>query len=180
MPESEHPDQVTESVVAGSPANASDDTAFASRGWLLWALLAVAATAMCFLPKWAVNRGASESQVHFYAVDVNHATERDFLNLPEIGQSVATAIVQYRDEHGPFRSLDELANVPGVGPKTLEQLRSHLVLAQVSSQSQAIDSTSSCPNAETSATDNSSSDRSTANNPAAVQTARSRERIANQ
>lgn len=48
--------------------------------------------------------------------------------LRGIGRSKAEAIVAYRDEHGPFKSLDELGNVKGIGDKTLEQLRPQLSL----------------------------------------------------
>jgi competence protein ComEA len=37
--------------------------------------------------------------------------------------SLASAIVQYRDQNGPFLSIDELLNVPGIGPTRLSQLR---------------------------------------------------------
>lgn len=44
-------------------------------------------------------------------------------SLKGIGQKKAEAIVAYRDEHGPFKSVDELVNVKGIGARTLEQLR---------------------------------------------------------
>ena len=57
-----------------------------------------------------------------YAVDINHATERDLLNLPEVGPSLARNILSYREQHGEFHSLSEFGEVPGVGPQTLKQL----------------------------------------------------------
>jgi competence protein ComEA len=39
----------------------------------------------------------------------------------------AQQIMQYRDEHGPFRSVDDLDAVPGIGPARLEQLRELVV-----------------------------------------------------
>lgn len=58
-------------------------------------------------------------------IDVNGATAAQLQALPGIGPSLATAIVAYRTEHGPFGSLDELEEVPGIGPAKLSQLRSH-------------------------------------------------------
>jgi competence protein ComEA len=43
--------------------------------------------------------------------------------LRGIGMRKAEAIVAYRTEHGPFKSVDELLNIKGIGEKTLEQLR---------------------------------------------------------
>ena len=56
-------------------------------------------------------------------LDLNLATPAELERLPGIGPSLANAIVQYRDENGPFLSLDELLNVPGIGPTRLSQLR---------------------------------------------------------
>ena len=61
--------------------------------------------------------------------DVNTATEYELRLLPGIGPATARVIVEYRQSHGPFRSLDELTRVRGIGPKTLELLRPHLMCA---------------------------------------------------
>lgn len=49
-----------------------------------------------------------------------------------VGEKKAQAIVQYRKEHGPFRSVDELANVPGIGSKTVEKNRANLTVGKAS------------------------------------------------
>ena len=49
-------------------------------------------------------------------------------SLDGIGPSKAAAIVAYRDEHGPFKSVDDLSHVKGVGPATLERNRSAILL----------------------------------------------------
>jgi competence protein ComEA len=43
--------------------------------------------------------------------------------LPEIGPARAQAIVEYRTTHGAFRSIDELANVPNISPRMVEEMR---------------------------------------------------------
>jgi len=48
--------------------------------------------------------------------------------LKGIGATKARAIVAYRDEHGPFSSVDELLEVNGIGSATLEKIRSQLSL----------------------------------------------------
>ncbi|NIW86624.1 MAG: hypothetical protein GWN09_08535 [Gammaproteobacteria bacterium] len=44
------------------------------------------------------------------------------------GTKRAEAIVEYRQQHGPFRSVDELVNVQGIGPKTVEKNRAKLAV----------------------------------------------------
>ena len=43
--------------------------------------------------------------------------------LKGVGKVKAQAIVKYRKENGPFKSVDELVNVTGIGEKTLEKMR---------------------------------------------------------
>lgn len=44
--------------------------------------------------------------------------------LPGIGATRAQAIVAYRQQHGPFQRVQDLLAVSGIGPSTLERLRS--------------------------------------------------------
>jgi competence protein ComEA len=62
-------------------------------------------------------------------VDLNLGTEAELLTLPRIGPVVARRIVEYRKAVGPFRSVDELLNVRGVGEKTLTLLRPRLMVS---------------------------------------------------
>ncbi|HEX2029893.1 MAG TPA: ComEA family DNA-binding protein [Actinomycetota bacterium] len=56
-------------------------------------------------------------------VNVNTATATELEELPGIGPVLAEAIVAYREEHGPFTSVDQLEDVSGIGPVTLEEIR---------------------------------------------------------
>ena len=49
-------------------------------------------------------------------LDLNAASAEELQKLPGIGPALAQAIVDYRAEHGPFRSTEELMDVPGIGP----------------------------------------------------------------
>lgn len=62
-------------------------------------------------------------------VNINTATAAELDTLPGIGPSKAAAIVQYREENGPFASVDALDAVPGIGPATLENLRGLIEVA---------------------------------------------------
>jgi competence protein ComEA len=61
-------------------------------------------------------------------VNINTATVAELDTLPGIGPTTAAGIVQERDAHGPFRSVDELERVKGIGPAKLAQLRDHITV----------------------------------------------------
>lgn len=56
-------------------------------------------------------------------VDLNRASVKELEALPGIGPTRATAIVRWRGEHGSFETVEDLLEVPGIGPATLERLR---------------------------------------------------------
>src|SRR5262245_24003898 len=51
-----------------------------------------------------------------FRVDVNRADRAELLQLPNCGETLARRILEHRQEHGPFRSLDDLRKVHGIGP----------------------------------------------------------------
>jgi competence protein ComEA len=61
-------------------------------------------------------------------VNLNAATASDFDSLPGIGPVLAQRIVDYRQQQGPFTSIDQLDDVPGIGPSLFAQLRTRVVL----------------------------------------------------
>ena len=64
-----------------------------------------------------------QSSPDIYLVGINSAGAADLQILPRIGPVLAQAIIDYRTQNGPFRSVEQLLEVPGIGEKTLEQLR---------------------------------------------------------
>jgi competence protein ComEA len=56
-------------------------------------------------------------------VNLNQATVEQLDALPGVGPSTAAAIIAYRDKHGPFRSVNGLLDVPGIGDGKLAALR---------------------------------------------------------
>lgn len=55
--------------------------------------------------------------------NVNTAPTAELERLPGIGPALAARIVAYREKHGPFRTVDDLLAVSGIGPKTLDGFR---------------------------------------------------------
>lgn len=63
-------------------------------------------------------------------IDLNRALMAELELLPGVGQNLARRIIEAREAAGGFRSLDELLDVPGIGPATLEGLRQYAVVAE--------------------------------------------------
>ena len=66
-------------------------------------------------------------------LDVNQASAADFAILPGIGPKLAAQIVAYREKHGPFRRVEDLLVIRGIGPRKWKAIRPHLRLGAVSS-----------------------------------------------
>lgn len=56
-------------------------------------------------------------------VNINTANLDELQTLPRIGEKVAQRIIDYRKEHGPFKKIEELMKVQGVGEKTFKLLK---------------------------------------------------------
>ena len=61
-----------------------------------------------------------------YLVDVNEADWPELAELPRVGEILARRIVESRGKSGPFVDHDDLLRVPGIGPRTLEQMKPYL------------------------------------------------------
>jgi competence protein ComEA len=61
-------------------------------------------------------------------VDINQAGVADLQALPGVGPALAERIVAYREAQGPFQSVDQLAEVKGIGAKKLETIRANVTL----------------------------------------------------
>jgi competence protein ComEA len=62
-------------------------------------------------------------------VDINTASTAELASLPGIGESKAQAIVEHRAAD-PFQTIEDLKKVKGIGDKTFESLRPHLMVSQ--------------------------------------------------
>ena len=67
------------------------------------------------------------------AVNINSASQQELQTLKGVGPAKARAIIDYRKQHGPFKSTQDLRNVPGIGEKTVHKLEKDLTLSGPSS-----------------------------------------------
>ena len=61
-------------------------------------------------------------------IDLNRATSEDLDAIPGVGPALAQRIVDYRKAHGPFKQVEALMAVSGVGPESLQKLKPYLGL----------------------------------------------------
>ena len=68
------------------------------------------------------------SSAAFAALNLNTATKEELIALPGIGPAKAQAILDYRNAHGAFKSVEELKDVKGIGAKRFEKLKGELTV----------------------------------------------------
>ncbi len=88
------------------------------RGALVALLLAACVAP---IPSWGVETDAVQ-------VDLNRASAAELAALPGIGATKAQAIVDHRTAE-PFRTIDDLKQVPGIGDRTYDSLRSSITVS---------------------------------------------------
>jgi competence protein ComEA len=75
----------------------------------------------------AAGGGGSEGGAAVGPISLSSATAEDLDALDGIGPTLAGRIVEWRRSHGGFSSVDQLLEVPGIGPTRLESLRARVV-----------------------------------------------------
>lgn len=71
---------------------------------------------------------ADENRTYDTLVNINAASVHHLQRIDGIGETRAQAIVEYRETHGGFQSVDELVNVSGIGEKTLDAIRDKITV----------------------------------------------------
>ena len=82
--------------------------------------LVMDATAASLDPK---GKNITTTPTPAYPIHINTAALQELENLPNIGPSKAEAIVAYRQKHGPFKKIEDLQNVTGIGPSIFEKIK---------------------------------------------------------
>jgi len=66
------------------------------------------------------------SGVALAVVNINTATKEELTTLKGVGEKRAQEIINYRTKNGPFKTVDDLDKVPGIGPGIMKQIRSEV------------------------------------------------------
>jgi len=74
-------------------------------------------------------------------INVNSATAEQIAFLPRVGIKLAERVVEYRKTNGPFKKIEDLMEVKGVGEKLFVALKPHLTISGTTTLSQKIKST---------------------------------------
>lgn len=61
-------------------------------------------------------------------VNINQANAEELARLPYIGLRKAVRIVEYRQQYGAFKEVDEMVKIPGIGEKILNRIRPYITL----------------------------------------------------
>lgn len=78
---------------------------------------------MIVVPKIGDDTDVAESgHQQSTTIKINQATQAEIEQLPGIGPSKAATIIKHREENGPFKELNDLLDVSGIGEKTLENM----------------------------------------------------------
>jgi competence protein ComEA len=64
-------------------------------------------------------------------VDINKASKEELMQLEGVGDTYAQKIIEFREANGPFQRPDDLLNVKGIGPTTLEKNKNRITIVQV-------------------------------------------------
>lgn len=86
-------------------------------------LLGIAAALLAVQSFGAWHWRSRPSDLQRYRINLNRADRAELLQLPGVGETLASRIEDHRRKTGGFRSVEQLAEVPGFGPARLEQLR---------------------------------------------------------
>lgn len=74
----------------------------------------------------AAGQGAAAAAGGAGPVNLNSATAEQLDTLDGVGPATAQKILEYRAQHGGFATVDDLGQIPGIGPKRLEALRAQV------------------------------------------------------
>ena len=94
--------------------------------WLVFPLVMLALFPSSWVADEAAPPGKKLNQAPAVVLDINQASAADFATLPGIGPKLAGRIVAYREKHGPFRRVEDLLVLRGIGPKKWKAMRPHL------------------------------------------------------
>ena len=101
--------------------------------------LALVAALVCFSPWPAEAQRSSKPPVvaTMEVINLNSASAAQIASLPGIGLKTAELVVQFREKNGPFKKIEEIMNVRGVGEKSFLRIKDRLTVTPPKNESKA-------------------------------------------
>ncbi len=94
--------------------------------WRLWLLRILALALVAGL----TGAGLTLAQEETGLININTADQATLTTLRGIGEAKAKAIIEYREKNGPFKSVEEIKNVSGIGDKTFEDIKDKITVGE--------------------------------------------------
>jgi len=95
-------------------------------------VLAITAGLFFFVGRWSQSSTPGEAAERAGPpLDLNRATQAELRLVPGLGDTLSQRVLEHRQRVGFFRSVDELRQIHGIGPKTLERVRPHLFVTDM-------------------------------------------------
>lgn len=105
-----------------------DVAVFTALAFLVFVLLVARWVQLSGWGSHEIEIGRLTSIAHHQQLDLNEATWVELAQLEGIGEALAGRIIEDRETHGLFHTVDELDRVKGIGPKMLDRLRPYLTV----------------------------------------------------
>lgn len=80
---------------------------------------------------------AAKKKPPLHPINLNTATSAELQQVPGIGPSTADKILKMRKSYGPFKSVDDLRAIKGIGPKRMEKMRKYLTVGRIPAPKQS-------------------------------------------
>lgn len=104
------------------------------RGAIILCVVCLALLALVVIARCVTTVGDGDTTVGVdlpdMRLDINAATVSELRELPGIGPALAQRIVDHREEHGPWEAIDDLAQVHGIGERTIARIRPYIMLVK--------------------------------------------------
>jgi competence protein ComEA len=97
---------------------------------LVAATALVAATGATLAAQTKTPPAAAAKPPSTAVVNINTASATEIATLPGVGARMAARIIEYRQKNGPFKKIEELMNVRGIGEKNFLKLKPQLAVGQ--------------------------------------------------
>lgn len=94
-----------------------------SRSWLLAVGLALVLCGPVLNAQASREKRTAQPTTKARVLNLNTASAAQLEELPGIGVSTAARIVEYRQKHGPFKTIEDLMNIRGIGEKSFLRLK---------------------------------------------------------